>query len=116
VVRVGVQGSGVTIGNYIKNEFAPSKNQSVMSQEVSCICALLTLVILYRPLIGAVGERSCVVVGMGVNCLYGPLDYRTAARTLFLGPYLAHFCPVFARFFAVFSVLTRAPKDRGAVA
>jgi len=66
----GVQGSGVTIGNYIKNEFAPSKNQSVMSQEVSCICALLTLVILYRPLIGAVGERGCVVVGMGVNCLY----------------------------------------------
>ena len=54
MVRVGVQGSGVTIGNYIKNEFAPSKNQSVMSQEVSCICALLTLVILYRPLIGAI--------------------------------------------------------------
>ena len=49
-----MQGSGVTIGNYIKNEFAPSKNQSVMSQEVSCICALLTLVILYRPLIGAI--------------------------------------------------------------
>ena len=51
---------------------------------------------------------------------YGPLDYRTAARTLFLRPYLAHFCPVFSRFFAVFSVLTPgfqkvAPKDRGAV-
>ena len=48
------------------------------------------------------------------------LDYRTAARTLFLRPYLAHFCPVFSRFFAVFSVLTPgfqkvAPKDRGAV-
>ena len=51
---------------------------------------------------------------------YGPLNYRTAARTLFLRPYLAHFCPVFSRFFAVFSVLTPgfqkvAPKDRGAV-
>ena len=51
---------------------------------------------------------------------YGPLNYRTAARTLFLSPYLAHFCPVFSRFFAVFSVLTPgfqkvAPKDRGAV-
>ena len=51
---------------------------------------------------------------------YGPLDYRTAARTLFLRPYLAHFCSVFRRFFAVFSVLTPgfqkvAPKDRGAV-
>ena len=51
---------------------------------------------------------------------YGPLDYRTAARTLFLRPYLAHFCPVFSRFFAVFSVLTPgfqkvAPKDRGPV-
>ena len=30
---------------------------------------------------------------------YGPLNYRTAARTLFLRPYLAHFCP----FFLVFS-------------
>ena len=52
---------------------------------------------------------------------YGPLNYRTAARTLFLRPHLAHFCPVFRRFFAVFSVLTPgfqkvAPKDRGAVA
>ena len=51
---------------------------------------------------------------------YGPLNYRTAARTLFLRPYLAHFCPVFSRFFAVFSVLTPgfqkvAPKDRGPV-
>ena len=51
---------------------------------------------------------------------YGPLNYRTAARTLFLRPYLAHFCPVFSRFFAVFSVLKPgfqkvAPKDRGAV-
>ena len=35
---------------------------------------------------------------------YGPLNYRTAARTLFLRPYLAHFCPVFSRFFVVFSV------------
>ena len=54
------------------------------------------------------------------NPSYGPLNYRTAARTLFLRPYLAHFCPVFSRFFAVFSVLTPgfqkvAPKDRGAV-
>ena len=50
---------------------------------------------------------------------YGPLNYRTATRTFFLRPYLAHFCPVFSRFFAVFSVLTPgfqkvAPKDRGA--
>ena len=49
---------------------------------------------------------------------YGPLNYRTAARTLFLRPYLVHFCSVFRRFFAVFSVLTpgfqkAAPKDRG---
>ena len=49
---------------------------------------------------------------------YGPLDYRAAARTLFLRPYLAHFFPFFRHFFAVFSVLTPgfqnvAPKDRG---
>ena len=35
-------------------------------------------------------------------------------------PYLAHFCPVFSRLFAVFSILTPgfqkvAPKDPGAV-
>ena len=52
--------------------------------------------------------------------LYGPLNYGTAARTLFLRPYLAHFCPVFSRFFAVFSVLKPgfqkvAPEDRGPV-
>ena len=29
---------------------------------------------------------------------YDPLNYRTAARTLFLRPYLAHFCPVFLVF------------------
>ena len=51
--------------------------------------------------------------------LYGPLNYRTAARTLFLRPYLAH-CSVFRRFFAVFFTLGPgfqkvAPKDRGAV-
>ena len=51
---------------------------------------------------------------------YGPLNYRTAARTLFLRPYLAHFCSFFRRFFAVLSVLTPgiqkvAPKDRGPV-
>ena len=51
---------------------------------------------------------------------YGPLNCRTAARTLFLRPYLARFCPVFSRFFAVFSVLTPgfqkvAPKDSGPV-
>ena len=38
--------------------------------------------------------------------VYGPLNYRTAARTLFLRPYLAHFCSFFRRFFADFSVLT----------
>eukprot|EP01045_Picozoa_sp_COSAG04_P013583 COSAG04_NODE_971_length_9098_cov_6.273253_2_plen_208_part_00 len=52
---------------------------------------------------------------------YGALNYRTAARTLFLRPYLAHFCSSFRRFFAVFSILTPgfqkvAPKDRGAAA
>ena len=35
---------------------------------------------------------------------YGALNYRTAAHTLFLRPYLAHFCSVFRRFFVVFSV------------
>ena len=52
---------------------------------------------------------------------YCPLDYRTAARTLFLRPYLAHFCSFFRRSFAVLSVLTPeiqkvAPKDRGQAA
>eukprot|EP01045_Picozoa_sp_COSAG04_P010547 COSAG04_NODE_648_length_11585_cov_20.935335_12_plen_113_part_00 len=52
---------------------------------------------------------------------YGALNYRTAARTLFLRPYLAHFCSFFRHFFAVFSVLTPgfqrvAPKDRGPAA
>ena len=52
--------------------------------------------------------------------VYGPLNYRTAARTLFDRPYLAQFCSVFRRSFAVFSVLTPgfqkvAPEDRGPV-
>ena len=52
--------------------------------------------------------------------MYGPLNYRTAARTLFLRPYLAHFCSFFRRFSAVFSVLAPgfqkvAPKDSGRV-
>ena len=51
---------------------------------------------------------------------YRSVKHRTAARTLFHRPYLAHFCPVFSRFFAVFSVLTPgfqkvAPEDRGPV-
>ena len=29
---------------------------------------------------------------------YGPFNYRTAARTLFLRPYLAHFCSFFRGF------------------
>ena len=58
--------------------------------------------------------------GLWLVGAYRPLNYRRAARTLFLRPYLTHFCPVFSRFFAVFSVLTPgfqkvAPKDRGAV-
>ena len=53
--------------------------------------------------------------------MYGPLDYRTAARTLFLRPYRAHFCSFFRRVFAVLYVLTPefqkvAPKDRGPAA
>ena len=56
-----------------------------------------------------------------LKTMCGPLDYRTAARTLFLRPYLAHFCSFFRRFFAVFSVLTPgirrgAPKDPGPAA
>ena len=50
--------------------------------------------------------------------MYGLLNYRTAARTLFLRPYLAHFGSYFRRSFAAFSVLTPgiqnvAPNDRG---
>ena len=52
------------------------------------------------------------------NLTSGPLNYRTAARTLFLRPYLAHFCSFLRHIFAVLSVLTPgiqkvAPKDRG---
>jgi len=52
--------------------------------------------------------------------MYGRLNYRTAARTLFNRPYFAHCCSSFRRLFAVFSVLTPgiqkvAPKDRGSV-
>eukprot|EP01045_Picozoa_sp_COSAG04_P015970 COSAG04_NODE_1301_length_7315_cov_12.447755_2_plen_158_part_00 len=51
---------------------------------------------------------------------YLSIKNRSATHTLFLRPYLAHFCPVFSRFFAVFSVLKPgfqkvAPKDRGPV-
>ena len=65
-------------------------------------------------------ERAKCTVVRDVDGLYGPLSYRTAARTLFLRPYLAHFCSFFRHFFAVFSVLTPgirkvAPKDRGSV-
>ena len=65
-------------------------------------------------------ERAKCTVMRDVDGLYGPLSYRTAARTLFLRPYLAHFCSFFRHFFAVFSVLTPgfqnvAPKDPGPV-
>ena len=65
-------------------------------------------------------ERAKCTVVRDVDGLYGPLNYRTAARTLFLRPYLAHFCSFFRHFFAVLSVLTPgfrevAPKDRGTV-
>ena len=54
------------------------------------------------------------------SALYLSINNRSATRTLFVRPYLAHFCPVFSRFFAVFSVLKPgfqkvAPKDRGPV-
>ena len=47
-----------------------------------------------------------------------PLNCRTAARTLLLRPYLAHFCSFFRRVVAALSVLTPGfqkvvPKDRG---
>ena len=62
-------------------------------------------------------QRLNMMLGPG----YGHLNYRTAARTLFHRPYLAHFCSFFRRFFVVFSVLAPgfqkvAPKDRGPVA
>ena len=72
---------------------------------------------------------SMVVVG-SVRCgwshdgdlmtSYLSITNRSATRTLFVRPYLAHFCPVFSRFFAVFSVLKPgfqkvAPEDRGPV-
>ena len=72
------------------------------------------------PITTAAHEFNCTSAARAMLAMYGPLNYRTAARTLFLGPYLAHFCPVFSRFFAVFSVLTPgfqkvAPEDRGPV-
>ena len=76
----------------------------------------------------AVMTTSCVVVVVAAKLvgvidhtpMYGHLNYRTAARTLFLRPYLAHFGSFFRHFFAVLSVLTPgirkvAPKDRGPV-
>ena len=45
-----------------------------------------------------VGQFTCKGPMM-TGTVYGRLNYRTAARTLFLRPYLAHF----ARFFAIFS-------------
>ena len=42
----------------------------------------------------------------GPNAWYGALNYRTAARTLFLRPYLAHFGSFLRHLFAVFSALT----------
>ena len=61
------------------------------------------------------GTKGSALANIG----YRSVKHRTAARTLFHRPYLAHFCPVFSRFFAVFSVLAGfqkvAPKDRGPV-
>ena len=79
-----------------------------------------------RPPWLAGADRDCVVgstVDQGEsnqNDPYGRLNYRTAARTLFLRPYLAHFCSFFRRFFAVCSVKTPeirrvAPEDPGSV-
>ena len=73
----------------------------------------------FRGSLEGCGKQSAFALA-SVLCWYGALNYRTAARTLFLRPYLAHFCSVFRHFFAVFSVLTPgfqkvAPKDRGAV-
>ena len=47
-------------------------------------------------------ERAKCTVVRDVDGLYGPLNYRTAARTLFLRPYLANFCSFFRRFFSLF--------------
>ena len=43
-------------------------------------------------------ERRVVALQADGSAMYGPLNYRTAARTLFLRPYLAHFCSVFRHF------------------
>ena len=67
------------------------------------------------------GSSGMCVSGLPQGSVYGPLKYRTAARTLFLRLYLAHFCSLFRRFFAALSVLTPgfqnvALEDRGPVA
>jgi len=66
-------------------------------------------------------ERLLLALALMLSlAIYLSITNRSATHTLFLRPYLAHFCPVFSRFFAVFSVLKPgfqkvAPKDRGAV-
>ena len=72
------------------------------------------------PDVAARLARVARVVPVLAGGAYLSITNRSATRTLFLRPYLAHFCPVFSRFFAVFSVLTPgfqkvAPKDRGPV-
>ena len=70
-----------------------------------------------------VGSRACLASGLTTRhsqqtTPYRPLNYISAARTLFNRPYLAHFCP---RFPAVFRCCFRletpgtrkaTPKDR----
>ena len=46
----------------------------------------------------AAGAKGMALRPNSLWSAYGPLNYRTAARTPFLRPYLAHFCPVFLVF------------------
>ena len=66
------------------------------------------------------GDLLQHIVVVLVFAYYLSITNRSATRTLFVRPYLAHFCSFFRRFFAVLSVLTRGiqkvvPKDRGPV-
>ena len=88
------------------NVFDPATNQSVYDKDPSLLSDYHSANISDLP--------------SGKPDWYGALDYRTAARTLFLRPYLAHFCSFFRRVFAVLSALTPgfqkvALEDRGPV-
>ena len=87
-------GTGVLLGT-----------NSLFDYALATVVGLAVAMGSFLAFVAADGVPNAAAVGLSnlaSNVAYGPLAYRTAARTLFLRPYLAHFCSFF-RGFSLFS-------------